>query len=230
MADLGRLLGTLLGSLAHARRIADEETAAIAEYYKNNPLLEGMSLPRIRVPELILDLPMIIEAHEEGEPNVMQEDAVIRKAVSEELRMVLERDRIHFTQAMVQRFEQEVKVELDTLKAGGEFERGYPRELAARAVDKALSRAMAEAGPQRSITQAQLRALSSALRLKASNVALKREGVPAKITASIISSEIKEKATANNVVRLKVSMKEEGLEWTIGQNEDGTVSQKLTPE
>ena len=45
MADIGQLVGTLLASLAHARRITDQETVAIAEYYKDNPLLEGMSVP-----------------------------------------------------------------------------------------------------------------------------------------------------------------------------------------
>lgn len=228
MADLGRLLGTLLGSLAHARRIADEETAAIAEYYKSNPLLEGMSLPRVRVPELVLDLPMIIEAHEEGEPNQLQEDAVIRQAVSEELHLVLEKEKLHLTQAVLKRFEQEVKIELDSLKAAGEYERGYPRELVVRAVDRAFSRALVSSSHK--IPQAQLRILSSALRVKASAVALKKEGTPARITASVISAEIKEKASAGNVVRLRVTMKEEGLEWTVGQNSDGTVSSKLTPE
>ena len=43
MAELGELLGTILASVAHARRMADEETAALAEYYKDHPLLEGMA-------------------------------------------------------------------------------------------------------------------------------------------------------------------------------------------
>jgi len=50
-------------SLVHARRMADEETAAVAEYYKDNPLLEGMSLPRVRVPQLTIDMPITIDGH-----------------------------------------------------------------------------------------------------------------------------------------------------------------------
>ena len=41
MAELSEVLGALMVSLVHARRMADEETAAVAEYYKDNPLLEG---------------------------------------------------------------------------------------------------------------------------------------------------------------------------------------------
>ncbi|MDY6857249.1 MAG: hypothetical protein SWO11_21615 [Thermodesulfobacteriota bacterium] len=66
MADLGQLIGTILSSVAHARRIADEESTAIAEYYRDNPLLEGMSVPRIRVSELTLELPMLVLSHDEG--------------------------------------------------------------------------------------------------------------------------------------------------------------------
>lgn len=50
MSELSEVLGALMISLVHARRLADEETAAVAEYYKDHPLLEGMSLPRVRVP------------------------------------------------------------------------------------------------------------------------------------------------------------------------------------
>ena len=67
MADLGVLLGALISGVVHARRIADEESAAIAEHYKDNPLLSGMSIPRVRVPEVSIDIPMLIESQDEGE-------------------------------------------------------------------------------------------------------------------------------------------------------------------
>lgn len=61
MSELSEVLGALMISLVHARRLADEETAAVAEYYKDHPLLEGMSLPRVRVPELTIDMPLTID-------------------------------------------------------------------------------------------------------------------------------------------------------------------------
>jgi len=59
--ELGEILGSVMTALVQARKIADMETAALAEFYKEHPLLEGMSLPRVRVPEMTLDVPVIIE-------------------------------------------------------------------------------------------------------------------------------------------------------------------------
>ncbi|BDV41899.1 hypothetical protein GURASL_08220 [Geotalea uraniireducens] len=228
MADLGQLLGTILGSLAHARRLADEETAAIAEYYRSNPLLEGMSLPRIRVPELTIDLPMLIEAHQEGEPNILQEDAVIRAAIVDELKKAAQREGFRLSQTVQKQFDEEVKIELAKVRSDG-GERGYPREMIVRAVDSAFARTMSEEKHER-LLPAQLRRIGADLRQRAGDIALKKVGIPPKISASIVTAEVKEGAAAGNVTRLRIVLKEEGMEWSVGENQDGTVSRKLTPE
>ena len=229
MPDVGRILGALISGVAHARRIADEESAAIAEYYKSNPLLEGMSVPRIRIPELVIDLPMIIEAQEDGQASVPQDDSVIRDAVVKELKLTADREKVRLTQALVDGFQRELKVELDNAKGAGGTGSGFYREATVRAVDKAFARTVGD-GSQSKLSQAQMRALSSTLRVKAGASALKQEGLPPSITASVITSDVKDKAGAGNVVRLTVTMKEEGLEWSIGKNADGTTDRKLTPE
>ena len=89
MADLGELLGTLVVGLAHARRMADEESAAIAEHYRDHPLLERMSVPRIRVQELVVDVPVLLETFAEGVPSTPGDATLVRKALSEELRVGL---------------------------------------------------------------------------------------------------------------------------------------------
>jgi len=226
MADLGQLLGTLLASLAHARRIADEETAAIAEYYRTNPLLEGMSLPRVRVPELVIDLPLLIQDHIEGEPSQLEEDHHVRQAVNDALKKAATREGIKLTKTQQDSFDRELKTELAKFKDADAPERGHPRELVVKAVDTALTRSLGD----EKISQTQMRRLSFDVRQRASDVALKKPGQPAKITASMITSEIKENAGANNVTRLKIVLREEGLEWSTGENADGTVSRKLIPE
>jgi len=228
MADLGKLLGSMLASIAHARRIADEETAAIAEYYRSNPLLEGMSLPRVRVPELVIDLPMLINATEDGEANELQDDAVVRNAVTTELLKAAKREGFAVSQTLQKRFDEQLKLELAKVKADG-GERGYPREMVVRAVDSAFARTMAEERHER-VSPVQTRKMAEIIRQKASEVALKKVGMPPKITASIVTEEIKQQANSGVVTRIRLVLKEEGLEWTVGENPDGTVSRKLTPE
>ena len=66
MPDLGDLMGLLVSGVARARRMADEESALIAEQYRRNPLLEGLSVPRVRIPEMTVELPLLLQAYEPG--------------------------------------------------------------------------------------------------------------------------------------------------------------------
>ena len=102
MPDIGEIMGTLLASVSHARRISDEETAAIAEYYKDNPLLEGMSIPRIRIPELTIELPVIIESHEGKIENRLQPTQYIKKEILIVLKKMYILGKILFTQKIMQ--------------------------------------------------------------------------------------------------------------------------------
>lgn len=228
MADLSKLLGSILASVAHARRIADEETAAIAEYYRANPLLEGMSLPRVRIPEMVIDLPMLIQTSEEGEPNVLQDDAVVKEAVTQELLKAAKQEGFEISQTFKNRFNEQLKLELAKVKADG-GERGYPREMVVRAVDTAFSRSITEERHER-VTPLQTRRIAELVRQRANEVALKKVGTPPRISASIITDEIKQQANSGVVTMLKIVLKEEGLEWSVGENADGTRSRKLTPE
>lgn len=228
MPDLGQLMGTLLSCLAHARRIADEETAAIAEYYRTNPLLEGMSLPRVRVPELVIDMPMLIEGSQDAEANILQDPVLIKAAVLEELQKSTKREGLTLTPAIHARFESEVNTELARMKTGG-GERGYPRETVVKAVDLAFARTLGEEAHD-PIPAGQVRRITTDLRSRAADVAFKKVGVPPRINASILTEDIKNRAPTAVVARIRLVLKEEGLEWSVAQNEDGTVSRRLSPE
>ena len=229
MAELGELLGTLVASLAHARRIADEETTAIAEHYRDHPLLEGMSLPRIRVPEMVLELPLLIESHEAGEANVPQATTVVVKALEDELKKSARDEKIKLTEDYIKRFSKEVSRQISKLKPSSSDIMKYPREVVVRAVDLAFKRlGIKELGEN--VSAAQYRSISADLRKKANEVALKKVGKPPYIDASIITAEVKEKSGAANVSRLKLVLKEEGLEWSVAEDDQGARAHTLVPE
>lgn len=60
MAKLSDIVGTLLADLAAARHCADKETVRLAKLYREDPILKTMSVPRIRMPEIIVDLPVLL--------------------------------------------------------------------------------------------------------------------------------------------------------------------------
>lgn len=230
MADLGQVLGTLLTSLAHARRIADEESATIAEYYRTHPLLSGMSLPRVRVPEMTLDIPLVIDGHQEGEPSELAEDAAIVPILGETLARALKRAKLEVPPDSIKRFSEELADELRVLRQRrGSGERGPTRETVARSAERAFRRVLGD-DPRHVATPDTLKRIIEELGENAADVALKKPGTPPRVLVSIETNAVKERAGANNVVRLKLVMKEEGLEWSMGTAADGTSTRRLTPE
>src|SRR4051812_17667499 len=65
MTYLGDYLGQLMSEISMARMQADVETLRIAELYAAHPLLRTMPVPHIRLPDVELDIPVLIKASAE---------------------------------------------------------------------------------------------------------------------------------------------------------------------
>ncbi len=59
---LAELLGAMISGLVRGRAAADLEAVAIAERYRANPLMRHLAVPRFRIPEVTLSLPLVIAA------------------------------------------------------------------------------------------------------------------------------------------------------------------------
>src|SRR5260370_24658169 len=60
MPRLGEVLAALLSDAAQARVRADLETIRIAEAYSRDPLLKNLPVPRFRLPDITVDVPLLI--------------------------------------------------------------------------------------------------------------------------------------------------------------------------
>ena len=225
MADLGDLLGSLMSGLIRARRMADEQTAALAEYYKGNPLLEGLSVPRIRIPELTIDMPFLIEDYVGGKAGEMKEPAKIAAVANLQLRSTLSKNNIKLNAAFHQAFAREVKSQLAMVKQSGQ---PIMEEAVARSVQDAFADALTKT--KTIMTASEKESIARDLRTKVSTVSIAKEPVASSIVANIKTADVKEQASNTNVVRLKITLKEEGLEWAIQASESGGVVRTLQPE
>ncbi len=249
MADLGELVGTLLASLAHARRMSDEETAAVAEYYKTNPLLETMSVPRVRVPELTLELPILIESHEEGVADTPETaEQIISKlttALNDSAKAVGVSIRSQSYLALREGFVGHLGRSLDLMRPVPTSEsKRFPPESVARSADEAFMRAQKDEAVRNAdearqtksepapptFDASQSRDVRAQLTNTANTVAVKKEGSRPVLNAEIMTSAVKEGSDSASVARLKIVMREEGLEWTTAETTDGSVARTLTPE
>lgn len=74
MARLNEILGALMADIVSARHLADQHTLQLASRSRKDPRLRGVSVPRIRLSEVVIDLPLLIErcgeAHKAEAPEV----------------------------------------------------------------------------------------------------------------------------------------------------------------
>lgn len=225
MADLGDLIGSLMVGVIRARRMADEQTAVLAEYYKTNPLLEGLSVPRIRIPELTIDMPFLIEDQVEGEAGKLADTAKIAEAAQAQLKSTLDRHNITIEPAAQRAFISEVRKRLAVVKR---TDAPVTKETVVRSVQSALADTLAKT--KTPLTAAEKDTIARDLRASVAAVSIAKEPVASSIKANIKTAEVKERASTTTVVRLKITLKEEGLEWATQASESGGVVRTLQPE
>ncbi|NVC95605.1 amidase [Vibrio natriegens] len=231
MSELSEVLGALMISLVHARRLADEETAAVAEYYKDHPLLEGMSLPRVRVPELTIDMPLTIDKQIPAKVAELDSPRVLHHALMAQLTKSLDdEDILSRTKTFQNNFDKELKLALENIaerQRSGDVR--ITKESLVRAVDDAFQKALKKTSSTQEIPFDRLESVSKQLRHRIAAIALKSQSIPITLKTSVVSSEVKESATPLNAIRLNITIREEGLEWATSI-ENGRTKSKLMPE
>lgn len=225
MVDLGAVLGSLMSGLISARRMADEQTAALAEYYKGIPLLEGLTVPRIRIPELTIDIPMLIENYNEGQIGRVTNLNEIGAAVKEHMRPTVSMHKAGVRPYFYKHFAEEVEGQMDILKAA---EVPVLKETVARSMQNAFANALIRS--KTTMSPEARDAISKTLREKVDTICTTKPPLSPNISANIMTADVKEKSSNDNVVRLKVTFKEEGLEWATQTDKNGHIVNTLQPE
>lgn len=241
MADLGELLGTLVVGLAHARRMADEESANIAERYRDNPLLERMSVPRIRVQELRVDVPVLLDTFDAGAPSTPGNPTEIGKALRGELKARLAEHKINLTPELADRFDAELQRGLASVATPPEpgpvrpearsTAKPVTREAFARIAESAFLRGLGDDQNSRERLAPEVTLdILEALRKRARELGVASSGRPPRIGATLFTNDIKDRGTPDTVTRLSLVLREEGLEWSEVSTADGRKRRVLGPE
>lgn len=234
MTDLGLFLGAAMASAAHARRMADEEALAIAEYYASTPGLSGMSVPRMRMPEITLELPVLVEQVDDGEDERPAPSSKVREAVLASIGDFVKTQHVPLNDDMVAAIDKEVARKLDGADgiagvAGAKERRTGMRQAVSVAVEDAVGAALKKLDKQHLFKGRQDKDLQVQLGKAAAAVAVEREGRSPQIRTTVITDAVKNHADAANVARMRVTLREEGLEWSSYES-DGIERARLTPE
>lgn len=229
MPDLGDLLGLLVSGVTRARRMADEESALIAEQYRRNPLLEGLSVPRVRIPEMTVELPLLLQSYEAGRAAVPNDAKKIVTVLLEQAGESLTRLKLDLSKEDQARLRGNLDRLVRAAVSSTSAATGY-REAVSRAAQQALLDVLDAGGLRVKFSPASVRDLLADLQLRALDVAEKTPAEPPRLQASILTAEVKDKADLGNAARIRMTLKEEGLEWTVHEAADGSHVRRLSPE
>ncbi len=232
MPTLGDYLGCLLAEITAARLQADLASVRIAEMYASHPLLRKMSVPRFRLPNVRLDVPVAVD--NAGDVSGTQQPSDAEWATA--------------------------GIEIDTLFQQEAAARGItPGPDATKAVKKGLSALftrLQNAGPISMAGMAQAandafqiaegvlaKGMPAAAKTAApgsavGGTALHKQLVlafsrlvppPPRIEVIANTTQLKDAGLAHNLTRLQLSITEEGVEWSQSNPSDSS-SATLIPE
>lgn len=222
------MLGGLLASVAKARYIADLETAAIAERYRADPLLEGLSVPRVRLPEVCVELPFVLDGHTDASPNRMADPKLVAREVVSAVAEELAATGVALPQEVRRRLAARLRTGLT--KSVTAAEGSVSTESLARQAESVVDEVLGSSAAADRFSADVRRAACDAARRAVDETAEAAPGRPPTLQVNVVSGEVKERAAPASVARLCVTLREEGLEWDVTRIEDGRIRRRLGPE
>ena len=234
MPTLNEYLGGIFSSITDARVMADVQTVQVAEQYARHDLLKHFAVPRMRIGDIELTIPVAIEGLSEligYQLDPIGNDEFKRVAARELARSV---GYTELPPVPAQRLRTALDQRVDTLvesirgKDMAEAFSGFATSIAAE-----LFRIGEEARLHDGKFPGQYRPEDSADRMLELCAGLIRGVVdkPRLDQLSIIaeSHRLREQRP-EDIVRIRMTIGEDGMEWQTIERDDGTVERKLLPE
>jgi hypothetical protein len=221
MPALSDYIGALLSDVTNARLLADLESARIAQLYASHPLLRHMSVPRFRLPNVVLDLPVAVEKTEQPSATTPSHEAwlLLRRKIEEITAQALNQHAISVDQA---KLNQDLDGLFNKLEAAASFSAAdliQGADDAVGIVRNAIQAAGKKTNPE----------IESSLSRQFSLEFLKLHPRPLTLQVSAVTAQLKDVAPPAILARIRMTISEEGVEWTQTNPSDSS-SKTLVPE
>ena len=231
MTYLGDYLGQLLSEISMARMQGDVETLRLAELYAAHPLLRTMPVPHFRVPDVDVEIPVLIKASEEPRAGESTRGgaklAEMRSTFDKVLSASLSSADITLSPANNKRLRTALDQRLSIHGLPSEVSIDVKRvadDLTATAA-QVIGQLRPQPGGEVASSPTFVTALSEAVQLEF----LKLRTAPPRLTVLVTSAELRESGTSENVTRLRLKVSEQGVEWKTIESQ-GTTRDRLVPE
>jgi hypothetical protein len=220
MPYLGDYLGHLLSEITIARMQADLEAVRVAELYASHPLLRNMPVPHFRLPDVDLDVPVVIKQVEEPRADESPRGGAAIADMRKSFDKVLAANVASRGVDLAPEQKRKLKAVLDARTAALSQPAETSVDVNRVADDLAAAATAALAEPR--LLEAELK---SAARLEF----LKLRKPPARLSILATTQEIRDAGPAENVTRIRLKISEQAVEWTTVES-DGQTRERLVPE
>jgi hypothetical protein len=226
MTNLGDYLGQLMSEVVIARVQADLESVRVAELYASHPLLRHMPIPRVRLPEIQMEVPVVIDGAGTPRPDESPRGGAsitagrkqFDKVLATHLRANKIRLRADQRKALVSALDTET----------GRLD--LPVEVAVdtnRLADRLTKAAIGSLGE--SVSEDKISGLKTGLGDDARLTLLALRTPPPRVTASVETSAVREAGPEDKITRIRLTITEESMELTTIET-DGEMTERLVPE
>ncbi|KJD31425.1 hypothetical protein PK35_15065 [Tamlana nanhaiensis] len=220
-------LGSLVSGINQARAMADVESAKIAEAYAANSILKNFSVPRFKASNIELDIPIAIDELNEVEEKNYQpiDNKSFNSFAYNVFKDVLKVDSFGRKQSDLLRkriaadtdvLEKDLKAKEDIQKSLNKYATGLTRFFVAstNSDNKEIQRKL--------IAQLQESLISK--------IQAPKKTIDMDNTKVLVQSHQLKEIPPENIVRIKMTLVEEGMEWQTIERDNGEVETKLLPE
>ncbi|MGB5185602.1 MAG: hypothetical protein WBO84_00555 [Acidimicrobiia bacterium] len=226
MTNLGDYLGQLMSEVVIARVHADLESVRVAELYASHSLLRHMPIPRVRLPEIQMEVPVVIDGSgspgptesPRGGASISDGRKQFDKVLATHLRNSKVRLRANQREALVKALDAEaqrpdlpIEISVDTN----------------RFADRFTNVAIDVLGE--SLTEEKINSVKAGLRDDARLALLAARTAPPRVTALVETSAVREAGPEDKITRLRLTIREESMELTTIES-DGETTERLVPE
>lgn len=242
MSELSETLGHLLCEITRARMAADRESVRIARQYAEDDggLLRHFPVPRMRMPQLELTLPVVVSHIPEGYVTRVAPDMLV-SALSANLKEALKAQSIHVSTTEIRRI-----VRADPNLSQGLVSDQLPTQLTEqlhdhtrRLVERQLAKAAKAAGSDQAASASQsaerFKQIAAIIRTEVNRTLDALPQRPIGISVDARTQLVKEANQGGSFcLSLKLNVTEEGLDMLFEEPEPGQdrppVLSRLVPE
>ena len=235
MPTLNEYLGGLFSSITDARVMADVQTVQVAEQYAKHDLLKHFSVPRMRISDIELTIPVAIENL--SERSIPQLDPI----GNAEFKRINSRELARFVgytelppiagQKLLTALDSRITTLVEQIKADGDVRKPmwiFADSIVANLFEIGIEARLHEGKFPGGYAQDEIIKRTYELGLGLFTGVVDKPVLDQ--LAIIAESHRLREQRPEDVIRIRMKVSEDGMEWQILQRDDGSIERKLLPE